>query len=140
MRFHLGRAGLERLDVAENQLVGLLLVGQRVRNPVVDAAFVVEEDGELAKLLFAVAATQVVDVVPAVCMELIPHQRHAEKELHLRIGHALFELEHHFARHKIPLVNVVAIGLQKIRNVIRRVVPDVGHGVAAAQQKDGGDA
>ena len=41
MRFHLGRAGLERLDVAENQLVGLLLVGQRVRNPVVDAAFVV---------------------------------------------------------------------------------------------------
>ena len=138
MRFHLGRAGLERLDVAENQLVGLLLVGQRVRNPVVDAAFVVEEDGELAKLLFAVAAAQVVDVVPAVCMELIPHQRHAEKKL--RIGHALFELEHHFARHKIPLVNVVAIGLQKIRNVIRRVVPDVGHGVAAAQQKDGGDA
>ena len=52
---HLGSAGLERLDGAENHLVGLFLVGHRIRIPVIDAAFVVEEHGQTAKLTLETA-------------------------------------------------------------------------------------
>lgn len=118
-------------------MVCLLFVGQRVGHPVVDSAVLVEEDRELAKLPLAVAAKEEIDVVPAVGMELVLDERNAQEELHLRVGHALFKLQGHLARHQIALVDIGAIRLQKVGHVVVCVFPNVGDGVAAAQRCSG---
>lgn len=118
-------------------MVGLLLVGKRVGDPVFDAAVLVEEDRELSELTFAVAAKKEVDVVPAAGVELILDERHPEQELDLRVGHALFELQRHFARHQVALVDIGAIRLQEVGHVVVCVFPNVGDGVAAAQSRCG---
>lgn len=118
-------------------MVGLLLVGKRIGDPVFDAAVLVEENGELSELTVAVAAKEEVDIVPAAGMELIFDERHAEQELNLRVGHAFFELQSHFARHQVALMDIGAIGLQEIGHVVVRVFPNVGDGVAAGQSRCG---
>ena len=132
----LGKARLERGDRAENQLVGLLLVGERIGRPVVHAALVVEEHRERAHLLLAVAAAQVVDIVPARFVERVLDERDAEQELHLRIGHALLKLQRHLARDEVPLVNVGAVRLQNVGHVGGGSVHHVRYGGAPAQADD----
>lgn len=133
----LRRLRSEGLDVAENQLVGLLFVGHRVRCPMVKSAVGVEVHRQAAQLLFAVAAQKVIDVVPLILMKLIPNERHAEQKLHLRVGHSFFQLQHHLAGHEIALMHVCAVGLQEVRDVVARVLPHVGHRAAAGKSGDG---
>lgn len=123
-------------------MVGLFFIGHGIRRPALDAVFIVEVDGEAAKLLFPVAAAQIVDVVPLITVELVADERNAEKELHLGGGHALFELIDHFAGDEIALVNVRTIGLQEVGNVVGGIFPGVRHARTpreiCGQEKQGG--
>ncbi len=127
---------LEGADGSENQLVRLLFVGHRVGRPVVDAAVRVEVDAQTPDLLLAVAAAQVVDIVPAALMELILHQRNAEQELHLCVRHAFFELKRHFTRDQIALVDISTVRFQEVRHEVGRAFPGT-RDRAAARKADG---
>ncbi len=136
----LRRTRLEGADGSENQLVRLLFVGHRIGRPVVDAAVRVEVDAQTPDLLVAVAAAQVVDIVPAALVELVLHQRNAEQELHLRVRHAFFELKRHFTRDQIALVDISTVRFQEVRHEVSRAFPGTRDRVgdrAAARKADG---
>ena len=136
----LRRTRLKGADGPENQLVRLLFVGHRVGCPVVDAAVRVEVDAQTPDLLVAVAAAQVVDIVPAALVELILHQRNAEQELHLCVRHAFFELKRHFTRDQIALVDIGTVRFQEVRHEVSRAFPGTRYRVgdrAAAGKASG---
>ena len=123
----LRRTRLKGADGPENQLVCLLFVGHRVGCQTPD-------------LLVAVAAAQVVDIVPAALVELILHQRNAEQELHLCVRHALFELKRHFTRDQIALVDIGTVRFQEVRHEVSRAFPGTRYRVgdrAAAGKASG---
>ena len=96
----------------------------------IQTTFLIKEDRELTQLLFPLARKEIVNVVPTIGVELICNERNSQKELHLALAHALFELIDHFIGHEVTLLNRSTIGLQETRNHFFRIVPQIFHSAA----------